>query len=152
MKSENYEKNLQKAAALCSAKECCTNDIRQKLVTYGSSDDETEKIVQYLTKEKFIDDQRFSIAYAKDKFRFGKWGKTKIGYALRMKKIADEMIENALNMIPEEEYAETLLTLLREKKKSAKFKDDYELRGKLFRFAASRGFESEIILQTLKNI
>jgi len=42
--------------------------------------------------------------------------------------------------------------LLREKKKSAKFKDDYELRGKLFRFAASRGFESEIILQTLKNI
>ena len=152
MKSENYEIFVHKTAALCSSKECCTYDIRQKLASYGCDDNEANEIVRYLTKEKFIDDGRFAKAYAKDKFRFGKWGRIKIGYALRTKKIADNLIADALNEIAEDEYAETLRDLLKEKKKSVKAKDNYELNGKLFRFAASRGFESELTLQILKNL
>ena len=46
-----------------------------------------------------------------------------------------------LNEIDEEEYLSILRDLLASKRKSIHAKDDYELNGKLMRFAVSRGFE-----------
>ena len=46
-----------------------------------------------------------------------------------------------LNEIDDEEYLSILRDLLASKRKSIHAKDDYELHGKLMRFAMSRGFE-----------
>ena len=46
-----------------------------------------------------------------------------------------------LNEIDEEEYLSILRDLLASKRKSIHAADDYELNGKLMRFAMSRGFE-----------
>ncbi len=146
-----YEINLHKAAALCSKSEHCENDIYEKLLSYGSSEAEAAKIVQYLVAEKYISNERYAVAFVRDKFRFSKWGRIKIAYALRQKKIESALIQTALQEIDDDEYLCALRELLQDKKRHTKAKDKYDMQAKLFRFAASRGFESEAIQNALRN-
>ena len=90
--------------------------------------------------------------YTRDKFRFNRWGKIKIGMMLRSKQLPEEEIENALAQIDEAEYEEALVVLLQTKLKSLTYKFEYEKQGKLFRFAQSRGFEHNIISNVLRQL
>ena len=65
----------------------------------------------------------------------------KIAQGLYMKKIPSDVAWRYLNEIDEEEYLSILRDLLASKRKSIHAADDYELNGKLKRFAMSRGFE-----------
>ena len=65
----------------------------------------------------------------------------KIAQGLYMKKIPSDVAWRYLNEIDEEEYLAVLRGLLDSKKKSVHAQDEYELNGKLMRFAMSRGFE-----------
>lgn len=56
-------------------------------------------------------------------------------------KIPSDVAWRYLNEIDEEEYLSVLRDLLASKRKSIHASDDYELNGKLMRFAMSRGFE-----------
>ena len=42
---------------------------------------------KYLELEKYLDNLRFAISFVHDKFRFNKWGKIKLAYALRQKQV-----------------------------------------------------------------
>jgi regulatory protein len=151
-KELTYEEALHRAAALCTRSEKCTGDIRTKLLTWGISESDAEKIILYLKKERFLDDTRFCSFFVKDKARFNKWGKVKIGFALRAKKIDEQLIQEALSEIDEEHSMETLLALLQSKAKNLKYKDEYDKNGKLIRFALSRGYEFELIQKVIKKI
>ena len=126
---------LHRAAALCSSSEHCITDIRERLV-----------------QERFIDEERYDIAFAKDKFRFSGWGRIKIRYALQQKRIGNNDIVNALSLIDEEAYTTLLADLLEKKSRSINDEDVEVRRSKLLRFAASRGFETELVFRILKEI
>ena len=78
---------LHRAAALCSSSEHCITDIREKLSRWGIGELDARTIVERLVQERFIDEERYAIAFAKDKFRFSGWGRIKIRYALQQKRI-----------------------------------------------------------------
>jgi len=141
-----------KAAVLCSRSEKCTSEIQDKLKLWGLSAEESELVIKKLITEKYIDDERFARAYAKDKFRFNRWGKQKIEYMLRAKKINQETVQLALEEITDEGYSDELLRLIADKEKSIKAKDQYDKRNKLMRFAMGRGFESGKIYAALKEL
>lgn len=143
---------LHRAAALCSTAEHCTADIREKLARWGVAESDARAIVDRLVQERFIDEQRYAIAFVKDKFRFSGWGRIKIRYALQQKHIDGSDIDNALTVIGEEEYADRLHQLLQAKSRTLRDDDPEARRAKLFRFAASRGFESNLIFNTLKQL
>lgn len=147
-----YEQALFKVAALCTQSEKCESDIRSKLLVWEISESDANKIIYYLKEEKFLDNARYCAFFVKDKSRFNKWGKIKIGYALRAKKIDEELITNALEQIDEEESLSTLISILKTKSKNLKYKDEYDKKGKLIRFALSRGFELGMVNQALKNL
>eukprot|EP00825_Cyclidium_porcatum_P013541 TRINITY_DN17149_c0_g1_i3.p1 TRINITY_DN17149_c0_g1~~TRINITY_DN17149_c0_g1_i3.p1 ORF type:complete len:150 (-),score=12.85 TRINITY_DN17149_c0_g1_i3:18-467(-) len=63
-----------KAAVLCSRSEYCTSEIREKLKLWGLSPEEAVSVIEKLIAEKYVDDERFARAYAKDKFKFNRWG------------------------------------------------------------------------------
>ena len=65
-----YEQGLHRTAALCTASEKCTADIRQKLQDWGADEADTARIIAYLIREKFLDETRFCQAFVKDKLRF----------------------------------------------------------------------------------
>jgi regulatory protein len=141
-----------KAAAICSRSEKCTSEIQEKLKLFGLSVEESEPVIKKLVDEKYIDDERFARAFVKDKFRFNHWGKQKIEYMLRAKKIDQEILKLAFEEIEDEGYADELLKLLTDKAKSIKSKDQYDKRNKLMRFAMGRGFESGKIYAALKEL
>lgn len=141
---------LQKAQTLCAYRETCTYDIVEKLKRWGVSPSEHDAIIDTLIEQRFIDEERYAKSFVNDKFRFEHWGRIKIRYALRMKQVASPVIEEALTTIDDELYRESLAEMLAIKQRSTKAKSPQELHAKLYRFALSRGFESDIISKTLK--
>lgn len=148
-KATSYERALQRAAGLCSRQEQCTSNIREKLRNWKVSDSDSEKIIQKLRIEKFLDDGRYARFYARDKHRFNSWGRIKISHALRQKRIGEDEIENALDHIEEEDWILSCQKLIRQKSDSLKEEDSFTRRGKLFKFAAGRGFEPDLIYRAL---
>ena len=143
---------LNKAATYASRCEHCESEVREKLLDWGGSNEEVNEIIAYLIEERYIDNQRYANSYAKDKFRFNHWGKYKISMMLRSKDIGNEIIEEALEQIDDEEYLEKLQQILRDKLRSLKYSSEYEKKGKLFKFAQSRGFESGAISKVIDSI
>ena len=134
------EEALNRVAAYCSAAEHCRAEVSDKLQKWGIAYDAIERILARLEAEKYIDDERYCRAFIGDKFRFAKWGKMKIGQGL-----PSDVAWRHLNEIDQEEYLAVLRDLLASKRKSVRGKDEYELNGKLIRFAMSRGFEMKDI-------
>lgn len=151
-KAMDYEVALKRASALCSSQEQCISHIRGKLKSWMVSEKDAEKIIQILTREKFLDDRRYAEFYVRDKFRFNGWGKIKLKVMLGQKGIPEPVIEGALDQIDPEEYKEACTRIISDKAATIKDTNQFKRKGKLFRFAAQRGFESDLIHQILSYI
>jgi len=143
---------LSRAARSCSLSEKCEQDVRKKLTEWQLPIENMEKVIAYLKEEKYLNEMRFAEFFVRDKHRFGKWGKTKIIFALKSKGISPDMIDEAIKNIDFEDYEEQLKSLLASKFKSIKYKDKYDAKAKLYRFGMSRGFENELVLKTIDAI
>lgn len=135
---------LSKAAALCSASERCSGDIRKKLLEWELSADQADEVIRTLEREKFIDDERFAGFFVRDKFRFNKWGKQKIRFELKKRGMKNDIIVQALDGIDAAEYKQTLVDLMKSRLRSEKKADPRLRKAALLRFAASRGFEADL--------
>ncbi len=136
---------LARLQKICSLQEKCISDIMLKLKTWEISEQERDKIIDSLKRDKFIDEERYAVFYVRDKYKINKWGREKIKYALLNKGLLDEVIETALSEIKVEQYDDTLKELLTKKKKEIKSKNLYEIRGKLIRFGTQRGYSFDIV-------
>jgi len=136
-------------AALCAQAEHCQQEMRDKLKRWGIDESAQERIIQRLINEHYIDDERYTRAFVKDKIRYNKWGRRKVQQGLWLKHIDPEIQQRVLDEIDENEYLSVLRPLLRQKQKTVKAQNDYELYQKLVRFAIGRGFTFDIIRQCL---
>ncbi len=144
---------LSKAMALCSQREYNEAEIRSKLKFWGAEPVDIDEILEELVKEKYIDDLRFAVAYARDKVRLNHWGKIKVHYMLSMARVKHSIIDQALNEIDEEDYLEVLTELLKKKARELKNENDANVKKqKLVRFALGRGFEMEYIVKELATL
>lgn len=144
-----YEEALYKSAAYCSQSEHCISELKNKLAQWNVTESDQLRIIRYLMEEKYIDEKRFAIAYVKDKFRYNKWGKIKIRLELNLKRIEKELIEAALETIDSDEYSEMIIRLAKDKEKKLTYRNEYERKGKLYRFLAGKGFEMDVISRLL---
>ena len=147
-----YREALQRAAAFCSRQETYTRHIREKLSEWGVSENDAEKVLSKLKEEKFLDDRRYALAFAREKFRLNRWGRMKISYMLRMKGIQDEVIGEAVFQFDEDQYAAACRELIRAKSSGMKEKNPWTRKAKLQRFATSRGFESDLVFRLLDSL
>jgi len=145
-----YKEALERAAALCSSQERNTRYMLRKLSEWDVSEQDAGKIIQKLKDEKFLDDERYASFFVKDKFRFNRWGRIKIRYALRQNGIPEQAIETALNQINQEEYEKVCRELLAQKSAALKETGSYEKKARLLRFASQRGFETDLIYKILQ--
>lgn len=159
-----------KLSALCASAEYCEYDLRKKMRNWainptqtlpkGEGFEDTEinedgsaeakdRVIAKLRAERFIDDMRYAHAFVRDKFRYNHWGRVRISQELRMRKIDSSIIEEALTEIHEDDNLDTLRNLINNKRKSVKGKSEYEINGKLIRFAIGRGFQMDDIMKVL---
>lgn len=150
MKEMTEQQALSRLADLCSRGEHCAGELHEKMRRWGMADEDARnRVVGYLTEHKYIDEERFARAFVHDKLEYNHWGRRKIEQALRMKRVADNIIAAALDELPTEDYEEKLRPLLAQKRRSIKAKDERELTMKLIRFAMGRGYTYEQIRNCL---
>ena len=150
MKKEmTAQEAFSRLSALCAKGEHCQHEMTEKMKRWGIGDEAQACIMERLTKERYVDDERYARAFVGDKVRFDKWGRRKVEQALWMKHISEDIQQRVLNEIDSQLYVDNLCTLLKSKKKSTKAQNDYELNQKLVRFAVGRGFTFDIIRQCI---
>jgi len=149
MKQKTEQEAYLTLAALCAQAEHCQWEMVEKMRKWEIPEEAQARIMERLVKERYVDDERFARAFAKDKVRYNKWGRRKVEQALWQKHIDEDIRKNVLNEIDDEEYLSVLRPLLKQKRKSIKAQNDYELNQKLMRFALGRGFTFDTIKQCI---
>jgi regulatory protein len=136
-------------AALCAQAEHCQQEMRDKMRRWELDETVQNRIIDRLIKERYVDDERYARAFVKDKIRYNKWGRRKVQQGLWQKRIDADIQQRVLDEIDEKEYLDVLRPLLKQKRKSIRAANDYELNQKLARFALSRGFTFDLIRQCM---
>jgi regulatory protein len=151
MKKEMTEQEAYlQLATLCAQAEHCEQEMRDKMKRWEIDETAQNRIIDRLVKERYIDNERYARAFVKDKIRYNIWGRRKVQQALWMKRIDNDIQQQVLDEIDDKEYLDVLRPLLKQKRKSTKAANDYELNQKLVRFALGRGFTFDIIRQCLE--
>lgn len=140
-----YRQALEKARALCGRQEKCRSDMQKKLLGWGLDGEKTLQALAQLEKEGFIDDGRYATAFALDKHRLNRWGRLKIRQALKAKKIPSSLIDQALAALPGDDYAVQVRQALEKKLPAIRARNRIELKAKLFRYAAGKGYEPSLV-------
>ena len=150
MKEKTEQEAYLQLAAVCAHAEHCEQEMRDKMKRWEIDETAQNRIIDRLVKERYIDNERYARAFVKDKIRYNKWGRRKVQQALWMKRIDNDIQQRVLDEIDDKEYLDVLRPLLKQKRKSTKAANDYELNQKLVRFALGRGFTFDIIRQCLE--
>jgi regulatory protein len=150
VKITDPHKGLLKAQKYCVYQERCQQEMRDKLYEWGLWKDAIEKIISDLITENFLNEERFSKAFAGGKFRIKKWGRVKIRQELKKRNITDYCIKKGLLEIDPDDYQKTLQKIITDKGISA---DDTlaarKINYKSAQYAISRGFESELVWEII---
>ena len=149
MKEVTEQEALFRLTALCSQAEHCSWEMTEKMRRWELSAEAQARIMEYLVGEGYIDETRYCRAFIRDKIRHNKWGRRKVEQALMAKRISRDIYLPVLNETDDDDYLEILRPLLKARRRQLGNMSDYELRGRLVRFAMSRGFTFDIIRQCL---
>ncbi|ACU05244.1 regulatory protein RecX [Pedobacter heparinus] len=141
---------LAKAEHYCAYQERSQQELRDKLYEWGLWSNEVEEVISELIQTNFLNEERFTKAYVSGKFNIKHWGKMKIKQGLKLKRVPDKMISNALKAIDYDEYLKTILMLAEKKLPSISEKDPYKRKYKLVSYLLARGFENDLIFEVLK--
>lgn len=136
-------------SALCAQAEHCQWEMTEKMRRWELTEEAQAHVMQRLVSERYVDDERYARAFVKDKVRYNKWGRRKVEQALWQKHIDESVRQQVLDEVDDDEYISILRPMLQQKRKSTKASSDYELNGKLIKFAMSRGFTMDIIKQCI---
>lgn len=136
----------------CTYQERSQQETRTKLYEYGLKTEEIENCIAELIQGNFLNEERFAATFASGKFRIKKWGRIKIKIELKQRKISDYCINMALKKIDATEYFATLEKVLEKKTREEKETNKIKKKYKIIKYAMSRGYEQDLILDALKNL
>jgi regulatory protein len=150
------KKYLSKSEALiriqryCAYQERCHKEVRFKLVELGIYGQDLEEIMVSLIDGNFLNEERFSVTYARSKFRLKQWGRLRIKRELQSRDISEYCQKKALNEIDQEEYLQVLREVLEKRNTSRlNFESPNTDKHKRAQYAISRGFEQELVWDEL---
>ncbi len=129
----------------CAYQERCHVEVERKLYQLNLTAQEKEHIILYLLEQDFLNEERFSKAYARGKFNIKKWGKVRIVRELKYRKITNYNINQALKEIDEVEYYATFSELAVKKNQQITETNIQKKRKKLADYLLYRGWESHLV-------
>jgi regulatory protein len=145
--------DLEKIKHYCAYQERCHSEVRSKLLELKVYGLELENYISILIEENFLNEERYACSYARGKFRFKQWGKTKIKYQLKAKQISPYLINKAMQEIDDEEYWQVLTTLAEKKSQSLQTEKNRFIKSQKIRnYLLQKGFESGLIYEVMKDL
>lgn len=147
---EGHEKEiLSRLERYCAYTERCEYDVVKKMREWKIPENLFPGAIEYLKEHRFIHQERYGHLYVNGKFKLKGWGKQKIKATLLSKNIDETIIASSLDEIEDEAYMNKLNLLLSSKLKSMKPEDSFTMKGKLYRYALQKGYESPLIMKWL---
>jgi regulatory protein len=144
------EQALQKARHYCGYQERCHSEVQEKLYSFGLRKPQVEAAIAALIEENYLNEERFAVQFAGGHFRLKHWGKVRIRYQLKQKRVSDYCIKVALAGIDEEDYGQTLSRLATKKwEELAKETNPLIRKRKWQEYLLQKGFESDRIAAVL---
>ena len=144
-----FKELLNKMARYCAYQERSSGDVLNKLRRYEVSSESEVRIMDALTNEGFIDDNRYSQSYVNGKLANNNWGKIKIRMGLKERGISERIIDESLAQIEESKYRAIIQKLISAKSKHIE-NEIFIKKNKIARFLLSKGFESHVIWEELE--
>lgn len=148
------EQALQKARHYCGYQERSHLEVKEKLYSFGLYKQEVEELLSQLIEEDYLNEERFAIQFAGGRFRMKQWGRVKIKYELKQKRVSEYCIRKALKEIDEAAYLKTLQTLTAKKWATIKGEgvNRYVKLSKTTDYLLQKGYEPELIKQAIAGV
>jgi regulatory protein len=146
------EQALQKLRQYCAYQERSHYEAEQKLWDLGIRRADHGEIISTLIEEDYLNEERFAKQFAGGKFRMNHWGRKKIYYALKEKKVSDYNIKKAMGDLDEDAYRKTLEDLAEKKYELLEMETEPVRKRKIMDYLLQKGFESELISSVIKQI
>lgn len=142
----------QRAGRFCALRERSPKEVLDKLQSWGLDPEASTNVLQELTNEKYVDEQRFADAYCHDKFEFNSWGKQKIKATIFVHQLSEHVVSNALNRIDSSKYEERLMELGGKKWEQLSNEEVIKRKHKTVNYLANKGFELDLIWKTISQL
>jgi len=113
----------------------------------GVAEADLAEVMDRLSVDGAIDDERFAKRYAEDKREISGWGPERIRHALQERGLGADLIDLALAAEPREQQVERAVAFLDAKGVDTESPDQ---RRKATAMLARRGFESEVVYDALR--
>ncbi|MBC8464705.1 MAG: RecX family transcriptional regulator, partial [Bacteroidetes bacterium] len=91
-------------------------------------------------------------SFCRGKFKIKKWGRRKITFELKKKRVSAVCIAKGLEEIEEEEYLESLITLLHKKEVLVKDKNPFVRKKKMVDYMVRKGYESDLVWEAVRKL
>lgn len=152
MKTLTPAQAREKIRRYCAFQERSHQEVRNKLYEYGLYRSDLDEMLADLITEGYLNEERFSKAFAGGKFRMKKWGRIKISHALESKGISPNCIRIGLKEIDETSYVNTLRELLQEKSRQVDEENIFVLRDRISKYAIQKGYEPDIVWKEINQL
>ena len=152
-KTKTAQQAMQSLMRLCARSEKSTGDALRLMRTWGVPEAEQQGVLNRLLVDRYIDNRRYAEAYTREKSQLAGWGERKIAMQLRLKGVERETISAVLaELMDDGGKQERLREKLQRKLRSTKAASDYELRGKLLRYALGLGYDYDIAAEVVEEV
>ncbi|MET4108421.1 regulatory protein RecX [Hymenobacter sp. UYP22] len=142
---------LQKILAFCVYQERNFKETESKLRDYGLTEDEAGEIMIRLSREGFLDEERYAQTFVRGHVR-KKWGRRRITQELKQKGLTDYCIKVGLKEIDGDEYYQNLVDLLEKKDRQEKERHPGKRRQKIQLYLTAKGYEQDLIKMALEDL
>lgn len=111
----------------------------------------TEEVINKLIDNKYLDDDRFTKAFIKDKLNFTNWGDYKIKNELKRLGVNDEIIYNNMTSIDDNIYYERMNKIIDKDISTNKKYNGIKLKNKIYNHLLTLGYSKEKVISIINN-
>ena len=145
------EQALQKARHYCGYQERSHAEVKEKLYSFGLRKQEVEETLSQLIEDDYLNEERYARQFAGGHFRMKHWGRVKITWELKQKRVSEYCIRKALKEIDEDDYTKTLDKLAADKWHSLRAETNlFSKMRKTQDYLLQKGYETGLIKQAIE--
>lgn len=127
------------------------NELRDYLKNKEEDTIIIEEVIDKLIDYKYLDDDRFTKAFIKDKLNFTNWGDYKIKNELKRLGVNEEIIYNNISSIDDNIYYERINKIIDKDISTNKKYGGIKLKNKIYNHLLTLGYSKEKVISIINN-
>ncbi len=127
-------------------------EIREYLKDKEADNDTINKVIEILSKQKYIDDEMYAKSYVNDRMLLSMDGPLKIRNKLEESWIDEKYITSALQIFGEEEEKERIEKIINKKIASNRNKSNYVLKNKIIEYLYTLGYSKSLSQEIINSV